>query len=239
MSFCQQAEGTQCFEQFVDVERVLARRRGDVGRAVPAIDVLDDVLGILVEAELAEGLLEAGILLEDRRAAVRGPVEAAAIGLGNDELHEHLRQRKERPLLPLREVVGDDRVLPRRPAAERAEDADGLGAPRPRQLLAGDEAETEHGVAEGLGLLTPGERLLDVLARDLPGAEQDLVDAVGTIVRTGGEDVASLEVDDLDDAVVLEPDRARETLAPQPDEFLDEIDLADFAFEAHSPPFSY
>jgi hypothetical protein len=74
-----------------------------------------------------------------------------------------------------------------------------------------------------------------VLAGDLPRAQQDLVDAVGPVVRAGREDVARFEVDDLDDAVVLETDGAGKLLAPHLDEFLDQVDLADFAFEAHSP----
>ncbi len=112
-------------------------------------------------------------------------VEACAVGLGDDQLHEHLRQREERPLLSLRQVVFDDRVLPGRPAAQGAENADGLRPPRPGQLLAGDEAEAKEGVAERLRLLALGECLLHVLARHLTGAHEDLVDAVRAVVRAG------------------------------------------------------
>src|SRR5688500_7748041 len=75
-----------------------------------------------------------------------------------------------------------------------------------------------------------------MLARDFACAHEDLVDAVRAIVRARRQNVAALEVDDLDDAVVLEPDRAGELLASQLYEPLDEIDFADLAFKHVHPP---
>src|SRR5205807_4232852 len=89
-------------------------------------------------------------------------------------------------------------------------------------------------VAEGLGLLPLRQRLLDVLARDLAGAEKDLVDRVGAVVRARREHVARLEVEDLDDAVLLEAERAGEMLAPKLDEALDDIDIANLPFQSHA-----
>src|SRR6185436_14693311 len=120
-----------------------------------------------------------------------------------------------------------------RPGGDGADDADHLNAPRPGQLLAGDEAEAEEGVAEGFVLFALGERLLHMVARDLAGTEEDLVDAVGAVVRARRQDVARLEVDDLDDAVVLETNGAGEALPTQFDEPLDQIELADFTFQLH------
>jgi len=70
-----------------------------------------------------------------------------------------------------------------------------------------------------------------MLAGDLVRALEDLVDGVGAVVRRRGEDVAVFEVNDLDDAVALETDRAGELLASQLDEPFNQIDLADFAFD--------
>jgi hypothetical protein len=39
-----------------------------------------------------------------------------------------------------------------------------------------------------------------VIARHFAGAQQDLVDAVGAIVRARRQNIAAFEVDDLDDA---------------------------------------
>src|SRR5205814_2519767 len=83
------------------------------------------------------------------------------------------------------------------------------------------------------------ERLLHVLFVDFAGAQENFVDGVGAIVSACRQHIAAFEVDDLDDAVLLESDGAGELLATELDETLDEIDLADFPFEIHSPrPFT-
>src|SRR5581483_8999540 len=105
---------------------------------------------------------------------------------------------------------------------------DHLNTARPAQFLLRDESETEKRVAERFALFALCECLLDVVARDLVRAHEDLVDGVGAIVRARRENVSTFEVDDLDDPVVLEADRSRELFPPQLDESLDQIDLADF-----------
>src|SRR5205823_8198343 len=107
-------------------------------------------------------------------------------------------------------------------------------ARRTRKRLARDEAEVQQRVAEGLGLLPLRQRLLDVLARDLAGAEKDLVDRVGAVVRARREHVARLEVENLDDAVLLEAERAGEMLAPKLHEALDDVDIANLPFQLHA-----
>src|SRR5947209_2717585 len=78
-----------------------------------------------------------------------------------------------------------------------------------------------------------GGGLFEMLAVDLSRAQQKLIDAVTAIVGARGEHISALEVDDFDDAVVLEADRAGELVASEPDQPIDEIDRADGSFETH------
>ena len=72
-----------------------------------------------------------------------------------------------------------------------------------------------------------------MIARHFVRAQKNLVDAVGAIVRAGGENIAAFEVNDLDNAVVLETNGSGEALPSQFDEPLDQIQLADIAFQLH------
>src|ERR1700674_104779 len=63
-----------------------------------------------------------------------------------------------------------------------------------------------------------------MLPVDLAGAQQKLIDAVRAIVGAGREHISAFEIDDFDDAVVLETDRTGELLAPEPDQTIEQID---------------
>src|SRR5437016_1795083 len=177
-----------------------------------AIDLRGDRFGIFVQSESRPFRLEVVGLREDSVAAIECAIELRPILIGDDDFDEDLRERKLRPLFAFRQIVGNDLKRTGRPRRDRANDADHLNAACPRQLFARDEAESEERVAEGLVLFALGERLLDVIARYFARAQKNLVDAVGAIVRARRQNVAAFEINDLDDAVVLETNGSREAL---------------------------